>query len=72
MTKDSLIRDYYGYNEYFEIKNKNVVFDALYLDVNTNDEIMTLDLIIKEDYSNKNLFKKKTRIYQFSNPKIIS
>ncbi len=60
-TKDSLIRDYYGYNEYFEIKNKNVVFDTLYLDINTKDEVMTFDLTIKEDYSNKKLFFKKDK-----------
>lgn len=57
--KDYTIRDYYGYNEYFEIKNKDVVFDSLYIDIHIGNEITTLKLIIKEEYSNKRLFYKK-------------
>lgn len=57
--KDNLIRDYYGYNEYFEIKNKDVVFDLLYVDIHYDNEIKTLNLIMKEDYSNKRIFFNK-------------
>lgn len=55
-SKDYLIRDYYGYNEYFEIKNKDVIFDSLYVDIHYDNKVKTINLIMKEDYSNKRLF----------------
>lgn len=57
--KDRLIRDYYGYNEYFEIKNKDVVFESLYVDIYYDNKVKTLNLTIKEEYSNKRLFSRK-------------
>lgn len=59
--KDELIIDYVGYGEYFEIKNKDVVFDNLYLDIYYADDIKTLKLTKKEDYSNKKLFFSKKK-----------
>ncbi len=57
--KDYLIRDYYGYNEYFKIKNKDIDFDSLYVDVYYNNEVETIKLMMKEEYSNKRLFFRK-------------
>lgn len=57
--KDFLIRDYYGYNEYFKIKNKDVDFDSLYVDVYYNNEVETIKLMMKEEYSNKRLYFRK-------------
>lgn len=57
--KDFLIRDYYGYNEYFKIKNKDVYFDSLYVDVYYNNEVETIKLMMKEEYSNKRLYFRK-------------
>lgn len=56
--KDGLIRDYLGYNEYFNIEN-NAIFEALYLDIYLKDEVKSLQLYIQEDYSNKKLFFEK-------------
>lgn len=61
--KDYIIRDYIGYNEYFEIKDKDVVFDCLYLDIYLKDAIKTLKLNKTEDYSNRTLtFPKREKI----------
>lgn len=60
-AKDGLIKDYYGYNEYFEIEKKGLVFDKLCVDLYFNEEVKTLNLIIKEDYSNKRLFFRKNK-----------
>ncbi len=53
-TEDELIRDYDYYNEYFETNDK--MFDFLFIDIYYDNQIKTLKLIIKEDYSNKRLF----------------
>lgn len=71
-AKDELIRDFYDYNEYFEIKDKNVVFNSLFIDVCYTDNIKTIELIMNEDYSNKRLFftKKNNNISQKAEKKV--
>lgn len=56
---DGLIRDYFGYGEYFDIEDKKVRLDSLYVDIVYNQEVVTLKLIMNEDYSNKRLFFQK-------------
>ncbi len=58
-TEDELIRDYDYYNEYFETNDK--MFDFLFIDIYYDNQIKTLKLIIKEDYSNKRLFFNKRK-----------
>ena len=58
-AKDGLIRDYYEYNEYFEVKNKDVLFNSLYADIYFEKDFKTIKLIMKEDYSNKRFFFQK-------------
>lgn len=58
-VKDGLIRDYYGYSEYFEIEDKKVRLDSLYVDIFYEQDVKTIKLIMKEDYSNKRLFFQK-------------
>ena len=59
--KDALIRDFYDYNEYFTIKNKNVIFDSLFVDIYHDKKVKTIELIMKEDYSNKKIFFSRSR-----------
>lgn len=59
--KDALIRDFYDYNEYFTIKNKNVIFDSLFVDIYYDKKVKTIELIMKEDYSNKKIFFSRSR-----------
>ena len=57
--EDELIRDYKYYNEYFETNDK--MFNFLFIDIYYDNQIKTLKLIIKEDYSNKRLFFNKRK-----------
>lgn len=73
--KDALIRDFYDYNEYFEIKNKNIKFDSLFVDIYYDNKVKTIQLIMKEDYSNKKIFfskSKKTKLQKSESKEIIS
>lgn len=73
--KDALIRDFYDYNEYFEIKNKNIKFDSLFVDIYYDNKVKTIQLILKEDYSNKKIFfskSKKTKLQKSESKEIIS
>lgn len=73
--KDALIRDFYDYNEYFTIKNKNVIFDSLFVDIYYDKKVKTIELIMKEDYSNKKIFfskSKKTKLQKSESKEVIS
>lgn len=73
--KDALIRDFYDYNEYFEIKNKNIKFDSLFVDIYYDNKVKNIQLIMKEDYSNKKIFfskSKKTKLQKSESKEIIS
>lgn len=73
--KDALIRDFYDYNEYFEIKNKNIKFDSLFVDIYYDNKVKTIQLIMKEDYSNKKIFfskSKKTKLQKSETKKDVN
>ena len=53
---DILIRDYYGYEEYFTIENKKLLLDSLYVDITIDNSVRTIKLKMNEDYANKHIF----------------
>lgn len=54
-AKDELIKEYYDCNRCFKIKNKGLAFDELCVDICCDEEVKTLKLLLKEDYSNNKL-----------------
>lgn len=62
-TSNILIRDYYGYSEYFHYGNLNKIINNLYLRISFNDTYEDIHLVLKKDFANNNfLFFKDKKI----------
>lgn len=62
-TSNILLRDYYGYNAYFDYNNLNKIIDNLYLRVSFNDAYEDIHLVLKKDFANNNfLFFKDKKV----------
>jgi len=66
---DVLLRDYYGYEAYFDIDNLNQVMNNLYLRIYSDDSYEDLLLNFQKDFSNDNFIFKKyaKRSYKIKN-----
>lgn len=57
-----LLRDYYGYEAYFDFDNLNQIINNLYLRIYFDKSYEDIHLNLKKDFSNDNfLFKKDTK-----------
>ncbi len=60
-THNLLIRDYYGYNEYFNLDNLNMIINNLYLRINFNGTYEEMHLVLKQDFANNSFFQFKIK-----------
>lgn len=61
MIDDVLVIDYLGSGEYFEVENKNLKLNNLYMKLTLGDIEKTVKLSLENDYSNNHLFFKKSQ-----------
>lgn len=63
-----LLKDYYGYNAYFDYESIDKIINSLYVTISYSDTSETIHLKTKKDFSNNNfLFLKNTEITSNSN-----
>lgn len=66
------IKDYWGYNEFFDFDNFDYYLDNLYIEFTIDEKVEFVRLLIKEDYTNKKIkfFKEENSINNLDESKV--